>query len=379
VRFLHTSDWHLGRRLGEHDRLADQAHALDQLVRMAREERVDAILVAGDLFDRAVPPPETVELLSAFLAQVGLPVVLISGNHDSPARLGFGAELIATAGVHLRTRLASRLVPVVVADTAIFTVPYLDPDHVRVELADPGVTSQASALSAALAAVHAARDRHAGPAVLMAHLFVGGGLECQDSERPLAVGGAGQVAAESLEGFDYVALGHLHAPQEVGHRAVRYSGSLLKYSFAEAEQAKGVVLVEVARHQRPHIELLPLTPLRDVTRLEASFDELLGSPAFAVAETAYVEATYTDAGYVVDAAARLRARYPFLAAARPRRLLSALSTAAPAARALATSDDLALFRAFWDFVGEGEPSLEHERAFLAAIGEQQGPVLEVVP
>jgi exonuclease SbcD len=216
--------------------------------------------------------------------------------------------------------------------------------------------------------------------VLVAHLFAAGGLESTDSERPLAVGGAGQVGVDALAGFDYVALGHLHAPQAVGGEHVRYSGSLLKYAFAEAEHDKGATIVELgaAGVRATHV---PITPRHDVIRLTASFEELLGAPRFAAAERAYVEATYTDTGYVLDAAVRLRARFPRLCSARPAQLLAVQAGARPVVQ---VADDQALLADFWTYVGApGELDAGHleayARALRAARNETQPPALEVVP
>jgi exonuclease SbcD len=389
VRFVHTSDWHLGRRLCEASLIGEQAHALEQVLAVCADARAEALIVAGDVYDRAVPPIEAVELLSQFLARAAdrkLPVVLAAGNHDGPERLAFGREILAGRGVHVFGTLAHRTTKVVVGDTAIYVLPYCEPEAARAELGDATLQNHDAAVRAALAALVARRDaaRSQGErAVLVAHLFAAGGRETADSERPIAVGTAGQVGIDALDGWDYVALGHLHAPQAVGGReAVRYSGSLYKYSFGEANQEKGVTVVEVGA-AAVRVESVPLPIRRDVVRLEASFDELLVAERFRVAEDAYVEATYTDTGYVVDAAARLRQRFANLLAARPRQIVAQVSGPASLERAL-VPDDLALLRGFWAHVQAAGPlEPEHEAAWArvlgaARAGERERDHLEVV-
>ena len=385
VRLVHTSDWHLGRRLGEADRLDDQAYALDQIFAVCRDERADALIVAGDIFDRAVPPVEAVDLLDGFLARcardLAIRVIVLTGNHDSPQRLSFGTAAFAAVGVTLATRFAQRLEPVVVGGLPVHVLPYLEPEVARAELGDETLRNHDTAVRAALAQVHARRAP--GPAVLVGHMFAAGGRETADSERPLSVGSAGQVGGDALDGWSYVALGHLHKPQTVGGREhVRYSGSLLKYSFTEHDHDKGVELVDIDAHGGVAVRRIVLTPRRDVLRIEGSFDDLLADPRFAHAEPAWVEATYTDTGYVLEAAQRLRVRFPHLVAARPRQLLrvaSGESLAAAYARG-----DRELLEGFWRHVGAAgalEPAhiQAYERTLHAARSGDLAPTLESVP
>ena len=361
MRILHTSDWHLGRRLHEIALVDEQAHALDQIYDIASAERADAIVVAGDLYDRAVPPVEAVALLSGFLervaADLAIPVVLISGNHDSADRLGFGAALLARGKVHARTSFAARSEPVVVERgrrrVHIYCLPFIDAGN------------QHEAVAGALEAVEADRAaRGAVEAVLVGHLFAAGGRESPDSERPLVIGGAAHVGAQVLARgrWSYVALGHLHEPQTVAARDdIRYSGSILKYSFNEAKQAKSVNLVEIVCG-RAAVREIPLAPLRDLVRIEGSFEELLTSPRFAAAEGALVQATYTDTAYILDAALRLRRRFPGLCQALPAVLVRSLD-----ATPLRPASDGDLLAGFWSYV-EGEAAeTAHLEAFERAL------------
>jgi exonuclease SbcD len=313
MRLLHTADWHLGRAFHGEELLSAQAAFADFVVEVAREQRVDAVSIAGDLYDRALPPVDAVRLASEALARLAehAPVLAISGNHDSAARLGFGAELLARAGVHVCTDPAAVGRPIAVADGWVYPIPYLEPDLVREPL---GVEerSHAAALAAAMARVRAdvaARGAASAPVAVMAHAFVAGAMP-SESERDLAVGGASSVPASAFDGADYVALGHLHGPQVVAGGLGRYAGSPLAFSFSEAGQAKSVALVEVTTGAPPLVELLPCPIPRALATLRGTLDALLADPRHAGSEVAWVQATLTDPVRPADAMERLRRRFP---------------------------------------------------------------------
>jgi DNA repair protein SbcD/Mre11 len=310
MRLLHTADWHLGRAFHGEDLLSAQRAFVDFLVDAARAASVDGILIAGDLYDRALPPVDAVRLASEALARLAevAPVVAISGNHDSAARLGFGAELLARADVHVRTDPRSLDAPVALGDGFLYAIPYLEPDLVREALGIEERT-HAAALSAAMARVRADAASRSGPVVAMAHAFVAGGAP-SESERDLAVGGASFVPASAFDGADYVALGHLHGPQVVGGGLGRYSGSPLAFSFSEAGQTKSLAVVEVTAGALPLVELLPCPVPRELVALRGTLDELLVDPRLAGWEDAWVQATLTDPVRPADAMERLRRRFP---------------------------------------------------------------------
>jgi DNA repair protein SbcD/Mre11 len=310
MRLLHTADWHLGRAFHGEDLLSAQAAFVDFVVDAARTAAVDGVLIAGDLYDRALPPVDAVRLASEALARLAeiAPVVAISGNHDSAARLGFGAELLARAGVHVQTDPLAAATPVAVGDGWVYAIPYLEPDLVREPLGIEERT-HAAAMAAAMAQVRADAARRNGPVVVMAHAFVAGGMP-SESERDLAVGGASNVPAFAFDGADYVALGHLHGPQVVGGGLGRYAGSPLAFSFSEAGQAKSVALVEITAGALPLVELLPCPLPRALANVRGTLDELLADPRLAAAEDAWLQATLTDPVRPADAMERLRRRFP---------------------------------------------------------------------
>jgi exonuclease SbcD len=323
MRMLHTSDWHLGRTLHRADLREAQAAYLDHLVETVRTERIDAVLVSGDVYDRAIPPVDAVALCEDGLARLrdaGARVVVISGNHDSARRLGFASALVDQAGVYLRTRAGSLAQPVLLADrhgpVAIYGIPFLEPDAVRHDLPPrPGQPPDAAprghqgVLTRATDCIRADLATRGGArSVVMAHAWVTGG-EASESERDISVGGVGRVPASLFDGFAYTALGHLHGPQTLGER-LRYSGSPLPYSFSEARQAKGSWLVDLDGDGHVQVERVPAPGFRRLSVLRGTLSDLLTSPAHAGHEDDFVSVVLTDTGRPEGAMEQLRRRFP---------------------------------------------------------------------
>ncbi|MEW2221793.1 exonuclease SbcCD subunit D [Streptomyces sp. NPDC006990] len=318
MRLLHTSDWHLGRSFHRVSLLDAQRAFLDHLVATVEERAVDAVLVSGDVYDRAVPSLAAVEMFDrtlSRLADLDVPTVMISGNHDSARRLGVGAKLLGRAGVHLRTDPRECGTPVFLepADgggpVAVYGVPYLEPSLVRETLGAEG-GGHTAVLRAATDRIRA--DLAARPAgtrsVVLAHAFVAGAEVC-DSERDITVGGVASVPASVFEGIDYVALGHLHNCQALSAR-IRYSGTPIAYSFSEAGHPKSMWLVDLGPSGEPAAERLPCPVPRPLARLRGRLAELLEDPALEQYTDSWVEATLTDAARPHDPMARLAARFP---------------------------------------------------------------------
>ncbi|MEV5315879.1 MULTISPECIES: exonuclease SbcCD subunit D [unclassified Streptomyces] len=316
MRLLHTSDWHLGRAFHRVNMLGAQAEFIGHLVSTVRERAVDAVVVSGDVYDRAVPPLAAVELFDDALhrlADLGVPTVMISGNHDSARRLGVGAGLIGRAGIHLRTEPAACGTPVVLRDAhgevAFYGLPYLEPALVKDEFGvdRPG---HETVLAAAMDRVRAdLAGRPPGTrSVVLAHAFVTGG-EPSDSERDITVGGVAAVPAGVFDGVDYAALGHLHGCQTITER-VRYSGSPLPYSFSEAAHRKTMWLVDLDADGAVTAERVDCPVPRPLARVRGTLDDLLADPDLAPHEDAWVEATLTDAVRPTEPMARLTERFP---------------------------------------------------------------------
>lgn len=309
MRLLHTSDWHLGRRL--HGVPLHSAHEmfLDHLVDTVRTEHIDVVLVAGDVYDRAVPAPETVSLLDDALVRIvdaGAAVVLSTGNHDSPARLGFGGRLLAKAGVHVAADCSNCGTPIEFDGVSVYPLPYLEPHG-----AADGLTSdptQAAVLRAAMDRVRADAAGRATATVVMAHAFVSGGVS-SESERDITAGGVGVAPVEVFEGADVVALGHLHGAQQLGER-VRYSGSPVAMSFGEAGHRKGTVIWTVEGPGRVASEFLAAPVHRGMSVLRGELADLLADPALRPVESAYCQVILTDPVRPAEAMTRLRTRFP---------------------------------------------------------------------
>jgi DNA repair protein SbcD/Mre11 len=367
MRFLHTSDWHLGRSLHRADLRDAQASFLDHLVETARAEQVDAVLVAGDVYDRAIPPVDAVSLYEDAIARLratGARVILISGNHDSARRLGVNSTLIDAAGVHLRTRPAGLADPVLLSDdygqVAVYGIPYLEPALANIALADTSLAdtsladtsladtaladtaladtaladtapqnatqrerSHAAVLGEAVARIRA----HAAVAglrrsVVLAHAWVVGGADDgerkqdaargrSDSERDISVGGIGYVPASLFDGFSYAALGHLHGRQTLAEH-IRYSGSPLPYSFSEKDHKKGSWLVEVGLDGKSRAEWVAAPAYKRLSAVAGPIDDLLRDARYAEQENDFIAATITDAARPEGAMDKLRARFPHI-------------------------------------------------------------------
>jgi exonuclease SbcD len=365
---IHTADLHLGRMLYGERLLTDQAAILAQLKATLESESADVLLIAGDVFDRAVPPAEAVDLLDEFLTTVvrdlGVAVVMIPGNHDSADRLGFGARLLGER-LQIVADMAHVDAPLVIQDdhgpVSIYGLPYLEPARVRELVGDPDIRTQDQAHRAMLARLGetAPGERR----VLVAHAFVSGGLE-SDSERPLSIGGLDTVEASTLSGFDYVALGHLHRPQSVGSDAIQYAGSPLRYSISECGYAKSFTRIELGAPGELSVTRLPVQAPRELVLIEDTLDALLQTPELARREDLVV-ARLTDKGPVHNAMQRLRDHWPN--AVHVERIHPVHVNATPLSgvdHRKMTVD--ALFHTFFEAI-EGEPMSPDETAILNEI------------
>jgi exonuclease SbcD len=340
MRLLHTSDWHLGRSFHGASLLDEQAEALDRIVELAREAAVDLVVIAGDLYDRAIPPAEAVSLFTDTLARLrsaGIAVVAIAGNHDSHVRVSVYDPLLSALGVTIRGAVTRAAEPVLVqpaaggAAVAVYPLPYLEPvvDGPRLLAApDPGGCSPAEEMALELPAGAPARfshevttrlalqgirrdlERRPGTrSVLVAHTFVAGG-QGSDSERELSVGQVDRVSVEAFAGFDYVALGHLHGSQQLDGPRLAYSGTPLPYSFSEERHRKSVRIVELAADGTPAVVVVPLGVGRSLQTIEGTLASLCSDPSFERAREARVRAILTDEALPLQAMARLRERFP---------------------------------------------------------------------
>lgn len=317
MRLLHLADLHLGKRVHEFSMLEDQRYILKQILGIMEEEHADGVLIAGDIYDKTVPPAEAVQLLDDFLTRIAerkIPVFLISGNHDSAERISFGAKLFAKSGVYFASGYQGKTEFVTLEDAYgkldIYLLPFIRPVYVRQafpELAEEIVSYQ-DALRIVLAHIDLDREHRN---VLVAHQFVTGAERCESEE--IQVGGLDNVDASLFRDFDYVALGHIHGPQWISRETVRYAGTPLKYSFSEARHQKAVTMIELRGKGEVEIRKIPLIPLRDMRKIRGTYEELTRRSVYENTNLEdYVQVTLTDEEDIFDAVGKLRVIYPNL-------------------------------------------------------------------
>lgn len=316
MKFIHTADWHLGRLFHRVHLTDDQAYVLGQIIDLAAKHEVDAVIVAGDVYDRSVPPGEAVKLLDDVLARLvidyAIPVVMIAGNHDGPERLSFGSRLLAGRGLHIFGSVNGAENVIHFEDSwgpvDICAIPFIDVNASNGDDASSEPVDHARAYRELVERVASLR-RPGARSILVAHAFVAGSTG-SDSERPLSVGGSDRVPTDCFAGFDYVALGHMHRKQAIGGNGIHYSGSILKYSFDEEDQSKGVHLVEMDGEGVCTVEHIPLQPLREVRTVTGFLADILESAATDKARDDYIQVRLLDEGAILDLMGKLRSVYP---------------------------------------------------------------------
>lgn len=313
MRFLHLSDLHLGKRVNEFSMLEDQAYILKEILNIIDEQKVEAVLIAGDVYDKVIPSAEAVRLLDDFLTRIAareLPVFLISGNHDSAERVAFGSRLMSSRQIYLSPVFESDVEPVTISDRYgeinIYMLPFVKPSLVKRVYPEEEIITYQDAVNAAVQHMQIDTDKRN---VLLAHQFVIGAARCDSEE--LSVGGVDDVDASIFDGFDYVALGHLHGPQKIGKETVRYSGTPLKYSFSEANQKKAAVIVDVEEKGKINIQQIPLVPKHDMREIRGTYMEVTALDFYKDMKTDdYLHITLTDEEDIPDAIGKLRTIYP---------------------------------------------------------------------
>ncbi|MFF2480649.1 exonuclease SbcCD subunit D [Paenibacillus sp. NPDC058071] len=378
MKLIHTADWHLGKLVQGVYMTEDQRFALKQLLAAIEEEKPDAVIIAGDLYDRAVPPTEAVELLDELLERIviglGTPVLAVSGNHDSPDRLDFGTAMMKAQGLHIAGKLKKTPEPVVLHDrfgeVHFHLVPYADPAQARQAYGDDAIRTHDDAMRETTQRITRQMDTKARH-VLIGHAFVTptGAAEpnTSDSERPLSIGGAEHVTADYFTPFHYTALGHLHQAHFVARENIRYAGSPLKYSISEERHNKGFLIVELAEDGMVTVEKRELKPLRDMRRVVGMLEDIEKQ---APSED-YVFVTLLDENPVMFPMEKVRAVYPnaLHVERKPVRTISSGETATVEAAGRREADPTALFGAFYEEV-KGMPLGEEQRKLFEETLEQ---------
>ncbi len=372
MKFIHTSDWHIGRQFHNVSLLEDQRHVLEQLIEHIEREAVDAVVIAGDVYDRSVPPAAAVELLDDVLnkicAELGIPVLLIPGNHDSAERLRFASRQLRQTGLHIIGELGQINQPVKIRGNLLevnfYGIPYNDPESVRNHFGVDVSTHDEAHRYLVEQIISSKSDD--SPTILISHCFINGCDE-SDSERPLSIGGADRISYEAFTAFDYVALGHLHSPQHKGEQHIRYSGSILKYSFSEQNQRKGITLVEMAANGMQSATHLPLHPLRDMRILEGELDTLLEQGKTDRQNEDYLLVRLTDKHAILDPMGKLRQVYPNVLHIEKPGMLDMSDQ--PINRDKLKRGELDMFRDFFKQVHGDDLTPEQDQAIKTTIAE----------
>lgn len=312
MKFLHLSDLHLGKRVIEFSMLEDQKYILNEIIKIADSQKPDAVLIAGDVYDKGIPPLEAVSLFDDFLNRLverNLPVLIISGNHDSAERIAFGSKLMKKSGVYFSSVYNGNIEKIILNDDIgpvnFYLLPYLKPSFVRQCFPEEKIDSFNDAVKMALSKVDVDKSQRN---VLLAHQFVTGASTCESEE--LYVGGSENIDASLFDDFDYVALGHLHGPQKIIKENVRYCGSPLKYSFSECSQKKSVCLVELGKKSEVKIDLQELKPLRDMREIKGSYDDIMLKKNYENTNVEdYIHVTLTDEQDVPEGFGKIRSVY----------------------------------------------------------------------
>lgn len=376
MKFFHTADWHLGKLVQGVYMTEDQEFVLNQFIDCIKEEKPDAVVIAGDLYDRAVPPTEAVQLLNNVLDEIVLelktPVIAIAGNHDSPSRLHFGSRIMNEKGFHIVGQLEKNAPPVILNDefgeVHFHLVPYSDPSIVRNVLNDDTIKTHDDATMKIIENIQAKMDKNARH-VYVGHAFVTPHGESQDntseSERPLSIGGAEYVNASHFEPFHYTALGHLHQAHYVQHENIRYAGSLLKYSISEENHKKGYFIVEMDEAGNISAEKRLLTPRRDIRTVEANMDDLLTYPI----NEDYVFVKLVDEAPVLSAMEKVRSVFPNAMHVERKNFGQVESMEITEQKRRSELSDVELFKAFYKEVKGYGATEETEKIFTTVLDD----------
>ena len=313
MKLIHLSDLHIGKRVNEVSMIEEQAYVFAQILRIIDDEQADAVLIAGDVYDKSVPSAEAVTLFDDFLcrlAQRKLPVLIISGNHDSPERLAFGNRLMDSCGIHISRVYDGNVQCVTLRDSYgevnFYLLPFIKPAHVKRYFTDAQIESYTDACRVAVEQMQIDTTKRN---VLLTHQFVTGATTCESEE--ISVGGSDNVDASVFEAFDYVALGHLHGPQNIGSNRIRYCGTPLKYSFSEEGHRKSVTVVNLGEKGQLELQLCPLQPKHDLRSIRGAFAEVTDKAFYSgTAVDDYLHVILTDEDDVPEAMGRLRVIYP---------------------------------------------------------------------
>ena len=372
MKFMHLSDLHLGKRVNEFSMLEDQVYILNKIVNIIDEEKPAAIILAGDIYDKPIPPAEAVELFDDFLyklSQRNLKVFIISGNHDSAERIAFGARLFDKTGIYMSPVYTGNISPLEMSDEFgkinIYMLPFIKPIHVRRYFPDTEITSYTDAVSTVIENMHLDTGIRN---ILITHQFVTGASRTESED--ISVGGSDNVNADVFRDFDYVALGHIHRSQNCGSEYIRYSGTPLKYSFSESKDTKSITVIDIKEKGNIKLDFIPLTPLRDMVEIKGTYDDLMLKSFYenTTYPNDYVHITLTDENDILDVITRLRVVYKNIMKLDYDNQRTRSNSEINLINDMESKSPLELFDIFYDS-RNGQPLNNEQREFMESIIE----------
>ena len=372
MKFIHLSDLHLGKRVNEYSMIEDQEFILKKIINIIDYEKPEGVIIAGDVYDKSIPSAEAVQMFDVFLtclAKRNLQVFVISGNHDSPERMSFGSRLMDQSGIHISQVYNGKVTPFAISDehgnVNVYMLPFIKPAHVR-RFSEEEIDTYTDAIRVAVAEMNIDQS---GRNILITHQFVTGALRSESED--LSVGGSDNVDVSVFDGFDYVALGHIHSPQNCTSERVRYCGTPLKYSFSEVKDKKSVTIVELANKGNLTIRTVPLDPMRDMVEIKGKYDDIMLKSFYenTTYQEDYVHITLTDEEDIVDAIGKLRTVYHNLMKLDYDNRRTRSVAQVDGAVDVETKTPIELFSDFYE-LQNNQPMSDEQKAFVEDLIEQ---------
>lgn len=372
MKFVHLSDLHLGKRVNEYSMLEDQEYILTKIINIIDDEKPAGVIIAGDVYDKSIPSAEAVQMFDDFLTRLAkrnLQVFIISGNHDSPERMSFGSRLMDQSGIHISQVYDGKFTPFTLQDESgdvnIYMLPFVKPAHVK-RFSDESIESYTDAIRVAIAEMKV--DQSARN-LLITHQFVTGATRSESED--ISVGGSDNVDVSVFDGFDYVALGHIHSPQNCTSERVRYCGTPLKYSFSEAKDNKSITVVELEEKGNIYVKTVSLVPMRDMVEIKGRYNEIMLKSFYENTsyQEDYIHITLTDEEDIVDAIGKLRTVYHNLMKLDYDNKRTRSVAQVDGAVDVETKTPIELFSDFYE-LQNNQPMSDEQKAFVEDLIEQ---------
>lgn len=394
MKIIHTGDWHIGKIVNEFSMIDDQRYILNELIKLINLEKPDVLIIAGDIYDRSIPPVEAVDLLNEVFSKIlidnKVKIVAISGNHDSGERVSFGSKILEKEGLYIQGIIEDEIKSIRIDDEEgnvnFYMIPYVDPAILRRKFNNPEIRNHNDAMKAVINRIKPSLNENERNIVVThgyvtykrkddidkdgENLYELADLEVSDSERPLSIGGTDLIDSDNFDCFDYVALGHLHGRQKIGREEIRYSGSLMKYSFSEINHKKGVVIIEIDGNKKINIRQEELRPKRNMRIIKGPLDELIKAGLEDCSNREdYIQAILTDEGEIIDPIGKLRSVYPNIMILKREEKKDIGTSLTAASKGYKSKTELELFEEYYDRLGSGEFTEEKKEVIRNVVNE----------